>query len=93
MTAYHGVKLVKNKYYFDHGKTLREALQYESRANHTHPSHTHMGLSTRVVEGPVSPPLVDVYPTVRYLLDFEVPEGIRGGGRGGVGSSEILLVN
>ncbi len=41
-----------------------------------------------MVEGPVS--LVDVYPTVLDLLDFEVPEGIQGQS---VGSSEILLVN
>jgi arylsulfatase A-like enzyme len=48
-----------------------------------------MGLKTpREVEGPVS--LADVYPTVLDLLDFEVPEGIRGQS---VGSSEMLLVN
>jgi hypothetical protein len=72
MTAYHGEKLGKNKYYFDHGETLNTSPALIIR---THPP-PHGLEGARVVEGPVSPPLVvDVYPTVLYLLDFEVPEG------------------
>ena len=85
MTAYHGENLGKNKYYFDHGETLPRYLN-ASPADYP---RAPIGLEdTRVVEGPVS--LADVYPTVLDLLDFEVPEGIRGQS---VGSSEILLAN
>ncbi len=84
MTAYHGENLGKNKYYFDHGETLPRYLN-ASPADHPRP---HGLEDTRVVKGPVS--LADVYPTVLDLLDFKVPEGIRGQS---VGSSEMLLVN
>ena len=57
MTAYHGEKLGKNKY-FDHGETLRNTLNART-GDYTHP----MSLKAPVWwEGPVS--LVDVYPTV-----------------------------
>ena len=79
MTAYHGEKLGKNKYYFDHGETLPRYLN-ASPADHPRP---HGLEDTRVVKGPVSPTVLD-------LLDFKVPEGIRGQS---VGSSEMLLVN
>ena len=79
MTAYHGENLGKNKYYFDHGETLPRYLN-ASPADHPRL----MGLKIpRVVKGPVSPTVLD-------LLDFKVPEGIRGQS---VGSSEMLLVN
>jgi hypothetical protein len=79
MTAYHGENLGKNKYYFDHGETLPRYLN-ASPADHPRP---HGLEDTRVVKGPVSPTVLD-------LLDFKVPEGIRGQS---VGSSEMLLVN
>ncbi len=82
MTAYHGENLGKNKYYFDHGETLPRYLNAS-------PPPRPPGFGPRGGQGPVGAWQMPT-PLVLVLLDFEVPEGIRG--QGGVGSSEILLL-